>query len=308
MGVNGRAAAQTLLSFRNLIPGSCLHYVWQAYKAHGARSDRSYPTAYDGWLGSPGKRVGDRNPPAGVPVYWGPRTGSRAGDVVISLGGGRVVATDYPRNGVVGTCTIAERERQIGRPYLGWTDNILGHPIDYGQLASTGGGQPAPAPTPAPRPPLEDDDMLMLTIGGSHKVALDSGVFRHFVGADNYETIKNIARIQDDWQDISWADLPALLRTYGCDLNIWDVRDGKFVVLDPLNGTVASGNVWTAAGATRAAVAGIKMPPIDPTPIVAAVREALANVGDDVTVTVDENAIAYAVADEQDRRNRERLG
>jgi hypothetical protein len=127
--VDGMAAANTLLSYTNINPGYCLHYVWTAYAAHGAWSNETYPTAYSAWLGSSGQHPGDRNPPEGVPVYWGPRSNSSAGDVVISIGNGRVAATDWPYNGRTGTCTIDEREKQIGRPYLGWTDNMLGNPI-----------------------------------------------------------------------------------------------------------------------------------------------------------------------------------
>lgn len=127
--IDGIAAARTLLGFTNLTPGMCLHYVWQAYKAHGARANGSWPTAYAAWLDTPGKHEGDRNPPPGVPVWFGPRAGSAAGDVVISLGGGRVACTDYPTWGRVGTCTIDERQRQISRPYLGWTETILGATI-----------------------------------------------------------------------------------------------------------------------------------------------------------------------------------
>lgn len=144
MGVNGIAAAQTLLGFRNIQHGMCLHYVWQAYKAHGARADGTWPTAYSAWIDTPGKHEGDRNPPAGVPVWFGPKASSSAGDVVISLGNGRVAATDYPNYGVVGSCTIDERQRQIGRPYLGWTETILGAAIDFaggGEPANVGGGQ-----------------------------------------------------------------------------------------------------------------------------------------------------------------------
>lgn len=140
MGVNGRAAAQTLLGFRNIMPGMCLHYVWQAYKAHGARANGNWPTAYAAWKDTPGKHEGDRNPPAGVPVWFGTKASSSAGDVVISLGNGRVVATDYPRYGVVGVCTIDERQRQIGRPYLGWTETILGASIDFANPAPASGG------------------------------------------------------------------------------------------------------------------------------------------------------------------------
>lgn len=138
MGVNGVAAAQTLLGFRGIQHGMCLYYVWLAYKAHGARADGTWPTAYAAWKDTPGKHEGDRNPPAGVPVWFGPKASSSAGDVVISLGGGRVAATDYPSYGVVGTCTIDERQAQIGRPYLGWTETILGAAIDF-----AGGGTPA---------------------------------------------------------------------------------------------------------------------------------------------------------------------
>lgn len=137
MSVDGVAAARTLLRYRNIRHGYCLYYVWQAYKAHGARTGMSSPTAYDAWRKSSGKHPGDRNPPAGVPVFWGPKPGSAAGDVVISLGGGRVVATDYPVYGQVNITTIAARERQIGRPYLGWTERIFDVPISF--KANSGG-------------------------------------------------------------------------------------------------------------------------------------------------------------------------
>ncbi|WP_295787522.1 hypothetical protein [uncultured Microbacterium sp.] len=287
MPVDGVAAAQTLLSYRDIKGGMCLFYVWTAYKTHGARADGSYGTALEGWYGSPGKHAGDWNPPAGVPVWFGAKSSSSAGDVVISLGGGRVACTDYPVYGVVGSCTIAERQRQIARPYLGWTETILGAPIAFA-------GAPAPAEAPPvliPAPPLEQDDMEMIRIGGQHLAAIGVGVFRHFVAADPYEKIKNIARIQDDWQEVSFAELPALLKTYGCDLNIWDIRDGGFVVFDPIDGSVRSGNAWTATGAVRAAIAGLSFPTPDPTPIVTAVRDAIASSG----VKVDETAIANAV-------------
>lgn len=137
MAVDGVAAARTLQSFTNIKGGYCLHYVWQAYKANGASTGRSAGTAYEAWQRSDGQHADDRNPPAGVPVFWGPKASSAAGDVVISLGGGRVAATDYPNYGVVGTCTIDQRERQIGRPYLGWTEAIFDQRISYGQPTST---------------------------------------------------------------------------------------------------------------------------------------------------------------------------
>ncbi|QGJ88898.1 lysin A [Microbacterium phage Teamocil] len=132
MAVDGLAAAQTMINFGTWRAGYCLEAVWTAYKRNGASTGRSAPTAYVGWQNSDDKHPGDRNPPAGVPVWWGPKASSNAGDVVISLGGGRVVATDWPYGGVIGITTIDARERQIGRPYLGWTGDILGAKIAYG--------------------------------------------------------------------------------------------------------------------------------------------------------------------------------
>lgn len=133
--VDGLAAAALMQTWKTCDPGYCLRYVWAAYAAQGATSAASYPTALAAWNASKGKVPGDRNPPAGFPVYWGEKPGSAAGDVVISLGGGRVVATDYPGWGVIGTCTIDQRQAQIGRPYLGWTTDILGNPIEGEDMA-----------------------------------------------------------------------------------------------------------------------------------------------------------------------------
>lgn len=152
MGVDGLAAARTLLSYSGIRGGYCLFYVWQAYKAQGATTERSAPTATEAWYRSDGRHPGDRNPPPGVPVFWGPKASSSAGDVVISLGGGRVAATDYPYYGVTGTCTIDERERQIGRPYLGWAECIFDQPINL--PAATSG-----VATPAALTPVQEDDM-----------------------------------------------------------------------------------------------------------------------------------------------------
>jgi len=131
MAVNGVAAANTLYSYSGIKVGMCLYYVWQAYKANGASTGMQAGTAYEGWQKSQGKHPGDRNPPAGVPVWFGPKASSSAGDVVISMGGGKVVATDWPSAGHTGICTIDQRQAQIGRPYLGWSERIFDVAIDY---------------------------------------------------------------------------------------------------------------------------------------------------------------------------------
>lgn len=108
---------------------------------------------------------------------------------------------------------------------------------------------------PTPTTPSEEDDMLMLNIitpTGTHKAALSDGVFRHFVPTDPYEWIKNVERSDDAWVDVRIEHLPALLRTHGCDLNIWDIRAGQFYVVNPLDGSVKPGNAWTAVNARHA--------------------------------------------------------
>lgn len=138
MTVDGTKAIAYMRSLGTLQHhGACLYYVWRAYDAAGADTHRTARTALQAWELSEGKHRGDRNPPAGVPVWWGAKPSSNSGDVVISLGGGRVIATDQPRYGVIGECTIAERERLIGRPYLGWTESIFDAPIAIPSLAGT---------------------------------------------------------------------------------------------------------------------------------------------------------------------------
>lgn len=254
--VDGMAAARTMIGFGTWRAGYCMEAVWQAYKRNGARTSLGAPTAYDGWLESGGKHPDDRNPPPGVPVYFGPKAGSRAGDVVISLGGGQVVATDWPRNGVIGITTIDARQRQIGRPYLGWTDTALNHPISF---AATLASVAADAAASAARI-QEEDDMLALRIKAgpqTHLCTLSTGVFSHLISSDNPERVKNVVRSDDAWTDIDITELPVYLHRFGCDLSIWDTRDKNgnyvppnqphnFVVLDPRTGKATQGGMWSA--------------------------------------------------------------
>lgn len=152
------------------------------------------------------------------------------------------------------------------------------NPRDYISAGAPAGGDAKPFPTELTRPPVfeEDNTMLMLILKGGakdHLVALSDGIFRHFLPSDPYQVIMQVSRSADDWQDLGISALPALLRTYGCDLNIWDFRDGRdlsrsvsgtdpnavFVVLDPLDGSVKPGNMWSAAGAVRSRVEQVKI-------------------------------------------------
>lgn len=108
----------------------------------------------------------------------------------------------------------------------------------------------------------DEDDMLALRIktgSGTHLATLGVGVFRHFIHTDPYDKIMRLMRAKDDWQDVDLTELPALLRTYGCDLHIWDVRNGQFVVVDPLDGSIKPGNMWSALNVARSGVEQIKV-------------------------------------------------
>jgi hypothetical protein len=105
---------------------------------------------------------------------------------------------------------------------------------------------------------LEEEDMLALKIingTATYYAALGPGMFRGLIANDNPERVKNILRIQDDWQVLDISELPIYLRTFGCDLGIYEIRNGALAVYDPLSGAMSPGAVWTATGEIRAALA-----------------------------------------------------
>jgi len=134
--VDGVAALQTFQSYSNMTPGRCLEYTWLAYKAHGATSSVTYPTALSAYNATGGRHT-DKNPPAGVPVWFGANSSSSAGDVGISAGGGMVSAVWYSG---WHTVSIDQRAAEVGRPYLGWTDRFMtDNEIQYAAPAGGGG-------------------------------------------------------------------------------------------------------------------------------------------------------------------------
>lgn len=84
--------------------------------------------AVDMWQACVLKNAGDRNPPAGVPVFWS--GGSKGhGHAAISLGNGFIRTIDRPRAGVVGSVPLSEIEQAWGLKYLGWSEDLYGHQI-----------------------------------------------------------------------------------------------------------------------------------------------------------------------------------
>lgn len=104
----------------------------------------SGPYAEDAWRRWGGQHPGDRNPPPGVPVYWhSPR--HRYGHIALSVGGGKVRSTDWPRDTYVGEVSIDEMTRRWGIQYLGWSDRFSG-----GAIPTMAAASPRPVARPAP--------------------------------------------------------------------------------------------------------------------------------------------------------------
>lgn len=128
------------------------------------------------------------------------------------------------------------------------------------RLGSLAGNVTAPTPAPVPE---EDDDMIAARItdgqGRKHHAIIGNGYLRHLIAADNPEWMKNVTTADDKWTEIVIDQLPSVLRSYSCDLHIWDIRNGSFVVLDPITGNVAPGMLWSAVNALRSTVASVKV-------------------------------------------------
>lgn len=86
---------------------------------------RKYATARYAWLNAKHRH---RSPisqiPVGVPVFT--QGDNSAGHVVISLGGGWVRSTDWPKDGRVGNVRLETLLARFQQRYLGWTEDLNG--------------------------------------------------------------------------------------------------------------------------------------------------------------------------------------
>lgn len=113
-GTASEAAANATAAIgKHNIPNMCLYYVRTWCGAPGG-----YPNAGTAWLAAKYKHGQDRNPPAGVPVFFMPN------HVALSIGGQNIVSTDWPHAGVIGQTTIDELEKAWHKTYYGWTEDI----------------------------------------------------------------------------------------------------------------------------------------------------------------------------------------
>jgi cell wall-associated NlpC family hydrolase len=124
-----QAVASALASVTN-VPRFCARWTRERFgvAALGDFDGDGAADAEDMWKASQIKHRDDKNPPAGVPVFWGGGSADN-GHVAVSLGGGMVRSTDAAGSGRVGTVSIDFPTRKWGMPYLGWTEDLYGHAI-----------------------------------------------------------------------------------------------------------------------------------------------------------------------------------
>lgn len=131
------AAIQKALSTTRNDPGMCDKWVASYY----GYSSSGYATAIAHWNSIPvtNKHPGDINAPAGALVFWsGGSTG--AGHVALSLGGGKIVSTDYPRSGITSTTTIDAISNGWGEHYQGWATPVFQGQVSQASFPSSPAG------------------------------------------------------------------------------------------------------------------------------------------------------------------------
>lgn len=121
------AAIQKALGTSRNDPGMCDKWVASYY----GYSSSGYATAIAHWNAIPvtDKHPNDVNAPAGALVFWSGGS-SGAGHVALSLGGGKIVSTDYPRSGITSATTIDAISNGWGEHYQGWAT-----PVFQGQVS-----------------------------------------------------------------------------------------------------------------------------------------------------------------------------
>lgn len=154
---------------------------------------------------------------------------------------------------------VLAKLRNITREGEGFRE--LWHWTFWGPLGTIGAPAPAGGANTAPVP--EEDDMIAARItdgnGVKHHAIIGNGSLRHLIDADDPEWMKNVCTADDRWTDIPIQRLPSVLRSFSCDLHIWDIRNGSFMVLDPLTGIVSAGALWSATNAGRSGIARVEV-------------------------------------------------
>lgn len=141
-------APERLLTYKNILRSHCLMYVSRAIRnGEPPLNWAGLTTAWDCWQHNAGDKRDSRDVPRGFPAFLGTKRGNTDGDVIISRGDGTFAATDHPW-GSVGICTLAERETETGRKFVGWAGELFGYTLT--STTTAGVGTPITEDVPAP--------------------------------------------------------------------------------------------------------------------------------------------------------------
>jgi len=219
------ARARSLVGATRYPQGRCLANVWEWFGAGSStgRAKGKMTVALNAWLYSDQQHPGDRNPPAGVALHYGvspTRTDAnkRAGDITISLGGGFQIATDVV-GARIGITTIAARERQTARPYLGWCGDLGGHDIAW-----VGESHTAPTsntPTPLYLPTANGDNMIQVIINDTKAkgtiVDIAPGYLHHSGTIEETTVTMQVTSNPDERHNLSWENFVRVCLGHGID-------------------------------------------------------------------------------------------
>lgn len=128
------AVRAALASYVNT-PRYCAQWVRQQFgvDALGDYDGDKAADAEDMWKAATLPHPDDRNPPDGVPVFYGGGS-SDNGHAAIAIAG-MIRSTDSRGLGRVGTVPLDYPEREWGMPYLGWSEDLYGHVIQSEERA-----------------------------------------------------------------------------------------------------------------------------------------------------------------------------
>jgi len=118
---DGAAAVANADTFTSYPEGYCLKWV----RAECWRIGSLYASAIQAWHGAVYKHPGDRNPPAGAPLFY---SGGQYGHIVLARGPDttRMRSTDCTRATQVNDADIDWPVFTWGDTYLGWTEDLNG--------------------------------------------------------------------------------------------------------------------------------------------------------------------------------------
>ena len=129
-----RTANEALATFRRWNSNRVNWCLWTIQEVTAA--PHAFPGAIQQWNGATHKHRGDKNPPAGVPIFW---EGGTWGHIAMATGNGQGMrSTDWPYRAHVGEGTIDALSRAWGKQYLGWTEDLGGQLIPGIHAPSSG--------------------------------------------------------------------------------------------------------------------------------------------------------------------------